>query len=374
MNLLDAIMGSRLWALVKKEFRQTLRNKLLLYLLLVPPTVQLLILSASLDPELHNLSLAVCDQSNSAISREYVDAFSSSSVFNPVKRFSDRDETYKMVEQGKASAALIIPSDFEEKYNKENVLESQTILDGSDAYTANVASAYLKEIGAHFSPAGENKERKPAVDVDTKMLFNSGLKSSWFFVTGVLGAVLTVVGTLVSSAVLLREKEHGTLEQLLMAPPTAGEIILAKILPLVFLLVCDLVLALLLSRLFFGLPFLCNPLVFLFGAAAYIVSCIGFGMLLGTFCSSQRQAQLSSFFISIPLIQLSGSVVPFESMPPFLQNLSQLDPLRYFTLFVRESLLKGASMEVLLPNVIFLMGSAALLLSISAWRFRRQLG
>lgn len=373
MNLFDAIIGSRLWALVKKEFRQTLRNKLLLYLLLVPPTVQLLILSASLDPELHNLSLAVCDQSNSAISREYLDAFSSSSVFNPVKKFADRDEAYKMVEQGKASAALIIPDDFEQKYNQENLLESQTILDGSDAYTANVASAYLKEIAAHFNP-GDNKEHKPAVDVDTKMLFNAGLKSSWFFVTGVLGAVLTVVGTLVSSAVLLREKEHGTLEQLLMAPPTAGEIILAKILPLVFLLVCDLVLALLLSKLFFGLPFLCNPIVFLFGAVAYIVSCIGFGMLLGTFCSSQRQAQLSSFFISIPLIQLSGSVVPFESMPAFLQNLSQLDPLRYFTLFVRESLLKGATMDVLLPDVAFLIASAALLLSISAWRFRRQLG
>ncbi len=374
MNIFDAILGSRLWALVKKEFRQTLRNKLLLYLLLVPPTVQLLILSASLDPELHNLSLAVCDQSNTAISRDYVDAFSSASVFNPIKRMNNPDQTYKMVEQGKASAALIIPSDFAEKYNKENILESQTILDGTDAYTANVAKAYLKDIAAHFNPSDINEEHKPAVDIETKMLFNSGLKSSWFFVTGVLGAVLTVVGTLVSSAVLLREKEHGTLEQLLMAPPTAGEIILAKILPLVFLLVCDLTLALLLSRMFFGLPFLCNPLVFLMGASAYIVSCIGFGMLLGTFCSSQRQAQLSSFFISIPLIQLSGSVVPFESMPAFLQSLSKLDPLRYFTLFVRESLLKGASWDVLLPNVAFLIISASVLLSISAWRFRRQLG
>lgn len=366
--------GSRLWSLIKKEFRQTMRNHLLLYLLIVPPTVQLIILAAALDPQLHKVSMSFCDQSKSALSRSFQDMFNASKVFRPLVVSDDPETSYRLLEHSDVSVAVVIPPDFEEKYEKERKISFQTLVDGTDAYTATVACTYLKQMAAHFEPDELAGSKVALALVETRMLYNPGLKSSWFIATGVLGALLTVVGTLVSSAVLLREKELGTLEQLLMSPASAAEIIIAKILPLLVLLMADLVAAVFLAKLIFALPLSGNLFVFLLGSLAYILSCIGFGMLLGTFCSSQRQAQLCSFFISIPLIQLSGSVVPFESMPEFLQMLSRLDPLRYFTLFVRASLLKGADFGVLLPQLSVLVFSAVLLLTISAVRFRRQLG
>ncbi len=373
-RLTRAIRASRLWALVLKEFRQTLRNKLLLYLLLVPPTVQLILLGASLDPELHHLRLGITDQSRSATSRQFKDLLTAAGTFTLAAECNTQKELSDLLETGKISAAIVIPKDFDKSLATNKSASVQTLVDGADAYTAKVASAYLKETMSQFHPPVLLPEKATLIASQTRILYNPGLVASWYLVPGVLGATLTLIGTLVSSAVLLREKELGTLEQLLMTPASEFEIILAKIIPLFVMLISDVAIALFLCQLIFGLPFRGNPIVFFTGAAMYICICIGSGMFLGTWCRSQRQAQLCSFFINIPLIQLSGSVVPFESMPVFLQYLSTFDPLRYFTFFARASLLKGAGLELLWPYLAVLFFAATLILTASTLRFRRQMG
>ncbi len=372
-KLIRQIKASRLWALILKEFRQTLRNKLLLYLLLVPPTVQLIVLGASLDPELHHVRLGIYDQSKTASSRQFKDQLTAAGTFSLAADCNSESELATLLESGKISAAVIIPPDFEKELAKNKSASVQTLLDGADAYTANVASGYIRKTMSEFHPEHIAPAEKPLISMTTNMMYNPGLRASWYLVPGVLGATLTLIGTLVSSAVILREKELGTLEQLLMTPASEWEVILAKIIPLFVLLLSDVAIAIFLCQIIFGLPFRGNPILFYLGASLYISICIGFGMFLGTLCKSQRQAQLCSFFINIPLIQLSGSVVPFESMPVFLQQLSCLDPLRYFTYFARAVLLKGAGLELLWPYIATLAFASVLILSASMLRFRRQL-
>lgn len=371
MGYLLTFRKSHLWALLIKEFRQTLRNRLLLYWLLIPPIVQLIILGAALDPILHHLPLGICDESNSLLSRQFKDTFEAAQVFQIRQAPADPATMAKLLERGAISAMVLIPPDFSDRLASGKKAQVQTLVDGGDAYTARYAAGDLTQVMRHFNPEGAG--RPLPIRAETTILYNPGLKSSWYLVPGILGSVLSLVGTLVSSTVLLREKETGTLEQLIMTPASAWEIILAKIAPIFILLMGDVVLALMLSVFFFGLPLSGNPPIFLAGSGLYISSCIGAGLLLATVCSSQRQAQLCSFFLNIPLIQLSGSVVPFESMPAALQQLAVLDPLRYFAVFARAALLKGGGVELLWPYLLILALFAGVLLGASTSRFRRQL-
>jgi ABC-2 type transport system permease protein len=205
------------------------------------------------------------------------------------------------------------------------------------------------------------------------MLYNPGELSSWFFVPGVLGAALTLTATLVASASVLRERESGTMEQLLMTPAEDWEILLAKFIPLAVCLLSDVLIAIVSSRLIFALPFRGDVFLFTVASVLYVTIGIGVGMLLGTLCTSQRQAQLTSFFVNIPLIVLSGTVVPYETMPPFLQSLSLIDPLRYYTIIARGVILKGADFSMLWQDLSLLAFFAILIIGASMNRFRKQL-
>lgn len=362
----------RLFALTLKEFKQTIRNKHLLFLLLFPPLVQLLIIAASLDPDLKNLPITITDLDKTETSRELKTSLENNTHFVVEKEERTVDETGKRVEEGKAAAAVVIPENFSKDLKAGKSPKVQIFMDGVDAYSARVASGNLKESIMKFK--GDFKEDKDLpITIEPKTLYNPNLIASWYFIPGLIGSIVTLVGTLVSSAVILRERDLGTMEQLLMTPSSVWEIVLAKIIPIFVLLMTDIVLGVFLSQMIFGLPFRGNPITFLLGSAIYVCVCIGTGILLGTLCKSQRQAQLSSFFINIPLIVLSGSVVPFESMPAFLQALSSLDPLRYYTLLSKGILLKGAGIIDLWPNFLVLIVYAAIILFASVNRFRRQL-
>jgi ABC-2 type transport system permease protein len=211
------------------------------------------------------------------------------------------------------------------------------------------------------------------VTTQTTFLYNPGLLSSWFFVPGVLGLVLTLISSLVSSVTVVREKDTGTLEQLLMTPAEAWEILLAKIVPLFVLLMGDVFLALSVGRLVFGVPFRGNFPLFLGLSALYLFVGIGIGIMLATVCRTQQQVVLTSFFVNLPLIQLSGAIAPIESMPTVFKYLSLLNPLRHYVAIVRGILLKGVGLGVLWPNAIALFFFAVVLLSVSINRFRTQL-
>jgi ABC-2 type transport system permease protein len=372
MYLLRTFLHSRLWSLIVKETQQILRNRQIIFLLLFPPTVQLLIFGLALNPEVTNLSLSVVDESHSPESREFVATLTANNTFVIQSYYPSVTDLEQQVRTGRVSTGLVIPPDFADKLAANKTADVQVLIDGVDANTAGIASGYMQQLINRY---GQSLGQRPELPVDlaTRFLYNPGLLSSWFFVPGVIGVVLTLTGSLVSSTTVIREKDVGTLEQLLMTPAQGWEILAAKITPLFVLLMGDVVLASAIARLVFGLPFLGNPLLFLGLSGVYVFVAIGIGIMLATISKTQQQVVLTSFFFNVPLIQLSGAIAPIESMPPFFRVLSFFNPLRHYVTIARSLILKGAGLDVLWLEVLTLVGFTVLLLGLSITRFRAQL-
>lgn len=371
MNIFGRFFESRLWGLIVKETRQTVRNKVLLWLLLFPPTLQLLIIGGAVDPGLHNVKLGIVDYDRSRTSRELIATITSSKIFAATDLVGDDRALSTMIETAKVGAGLVIPPDFDRDLYRNRRAEVQVLIDGVDVFTANLAKSYLLQIISHYSPT----DQTPVAPVKTQLrvIFNPGLKSSWYFVPGILGGVLTLTCTLVSSSILLREKELGTLEQLLMTPVAAWEILLAKIIPLFFLLIVVVFIAVMIALLVFEVPFRGSIPTFCVASGLYVCVGIGLGMMLATVCKTMRQAQLAAFFINIPSIQLSGAVTPYDTMPAIMQQMANFAPLRYYTTVVRSVMLKGAGFELLQMEILLLAVAVVVLWTFNLIRFRRQL-
>lgn len=377
MYYLKQFSQSRFWALMIKEIQQILRNKQIVFLLLFPPTVQLLFFGLALNPEVTGLRLGVLDYSRTADSRALVSALVENDVFK-VKDYADRRaDLEEQVRTGKIDAGLVIPPDFSQTLGEKKETHVQVLVDGVDANTAGIAQGYMKQIINQYNqtlnpvPSGRSPPRP--VETQVRFLYNPGLLSSWFFVPGVIGVVLTLTGSLVSSTTVIREKSLGTLEQLLMTPAAGWEILMAKIVPLFVLLLGDVLLASALGRFVFNLPFRGNYGLFLSLSALYLFVCIGIGILLATLAENQQQVVLISFFFNVPLIQLSGAIAPIETMPTFFRALSFFNPLRHYVQIARSLILKGVGVEALWIHIIALVIFAALFLGVSINRFRAQL-
>ena len=373
MPFIQNLLDSRLWPLILKEIRQILKNKQIIFLLLFPPTVQLLVFGLALNPEVSNLSLGVVDYSNSASSRELVATLVANDSFHITSYQSKEGDLGQQVRTGKISTGLVIPPDFERRIAAGKAADLQVLVDGVDANTAGIASGYINQLINRYGQSLSEKEAVAPVQTAVSFLYNPGLLSSWFFVPGVIGVVLTLTGSLVSSSTVIREKDVGTLEQLLMTPAAGWEILTAKIAPLFVLLMGDVLLASAIGRVVFGLPFRGNYFLFLALSGIYIFVCIGIGILLATVSRNQQQVILTSFFFNVPLIQLSGAIAPIESMPTFFRILSFFDPLRHYVTIARSLILKGVGIGPLLPEILTLSAFAALLLGVSINRFRAQL-
>ncbi|PZV02407.1 MAG: ABC transporter permease [Leptolyngbya sp.] len=363
---------SRLWSLTLKEIRQILKNRQIIFLLLFPPTVQLLVFGLALNPAVDHLSLGVVDYSPSPASRDFVAALVANDLFEMRSFQPSVAALGQQVRTGQITTGLVLPPDFGDRLAAGKPAEVQVLLDGVDANTAGIAGGYMQQIVNRYGQTLQSTPETP-VQVSTQFLYNPGLLSSWFFVPGVIGVVLTLTGSLVSSTTVIREKDTGTLEQLLMTPAQGWEILAAKIAPLFVLLMGDVLLASAIARLVFGLPFRGSYGLFLGLSAVYVFVCISIGILLATISRTQQQVVLTSFFFNVPLIQLSGAIAPIESMPAFFRVLSFFDPLRHYVTIARSLILKGVGLSVLLPEVLTLLAFAVLLMGLSISRFRAQL-
>lgn len=353
--------------------------------LILPPTLQLVIFGFALNSEVTGLRPGVVDESRTTISREVVSAFVESRSFYPAENFQSAAELGAALSAGRLDAGLIVPSDFAERRERRETARVQLLLDAVNSNTAGIASGYaariiaaLNERMAETTPAvaleGGTGSRRGQLVARIALLFNPGLESAWFTVTGVIGILLVLNGSIIGGAALVREKEVGTIEQLLMTPAQAAEIVTAKIAPLFVLLSTQIVLALAVSRLVFGLP-LRGSLVLLFTAGMLgVLVGLGLGTFLATFSRSQQQAQLMSFFINPPLSMLSGATTPVEAMPTWMQPFTLLNPICHFATIARGVLLRGAGLTAVYPNLLALIGFAVVLVGVSAWRFRKQPG
>jgi len=371
--MLRQFFASRFWALVRKELNQIVRNKQLLILLVIPPTLQLLIYGFALNPDVHHLKLGVVDYAQTADSRELVAALTVNRIFDVKTVRFDESVLAQQVEIGKLTVGMVIPPQFSRDLAGDRPSPIQFVIDGVDANTAGIASGYIRQIVQQFNQQYLSANRPIPVSTQVIFLYNQGLTSSWFFVPGVMGLVLTLIGSIVSSITVIREKDTGTLEQLLMTPSEAWEILLSKVVPLFVLLMGDVLLALTIGRLIFDVPFRGSFLLFMVLSGLYVFVGIGVGIMLATLCQSQQQVVLTTFFINLPMVQLSGAIAPIETMPKFFQYLSIVNPLRHYIAIVRGILLKGVGLEALWLHVLALAVFAIGLLTISTNRFRNQL-
>jgi ABC-2 type transport system permease protein len=253
--LLETLLGARLCALVVKETRQIMRDKQQLFLLMFPPIVQICLYGFALSPDVQDLRLAIVDECKTNKSRELASALVENRVFKVAKSPTDLNAMMKSIERGYVDAGVVIPPDFDRKISQHRQASIQLILDAVDANTAGIAQGYATQMITAYSRSLATPVVPRPVQSQVTYVYNPGLISSWFFVPGVLGLVLTLTGSLVSSVTLVKEKDSGTLEQLLMTPADSWEILLAKIIPLLVMLNGTVLLALFVGKLMFNLPF-----------------------------------------------------------------------------------------------------------------------
>jgi ABC-2 type transport system permease protein len=380
---------TRLLPLIRKEFNQIRRDRRLAISLIVPPTLQILLFGFALNATVEHLKLGVVDYSHSPESRELIANMTESQSFRLAGTYLSIDELGAAISRGKLDAGIVIPYDFTRDLERGRQTEVQVLLNAMNANTAAIAQGYSEGIiqsfnqtllaqgGIHarFSQMGAAPvARRGIVDLIATFLFNPGLETSWFIVTGTFGVLLILNGSLIASTAMIKEREAGTVEQLLMTPADTGEIVLAKITPLFLLLCVMILLATALMLGVFHVPFRGSLALVLGGAALCVLCGIGIGTFIATFTRSAQQSQLMSFFVNPPLASLSGALTPVEAMPRWMQPITVLNPIRHFGIITRGALVKGSGIDTLWPNVLALVAFTVVLLSLSVWRFRKQLG
>jgi ABC-2 type transport system permease protein len=381
---MERIGSLRVWALFRKELNHIKRDRRLIASLIIPPTVQLLLFGFALNLDVTGLRLGVVDEARAAISRDLVSAFSESKAFEVVAYYESAEQLGRELAAGRLDAGLIVPSDLSREHGRSSAPKVQVLLDGVNSNSAGIAAGYAQQIIAAFNQrlTGDapvaigvsGQGRRMSAIARIALLYNPGLKSSWFILSGTLGILLVLNGSLVAASSMVKEKELGTVEQLLMTPAAAWEIITAKMGPLFLLLSADVWLALAVGWLVFDVPVRGSIVLLYVAGALCVMAGIGLGTVLATFSRSQQQAQLLSFFVNPPVAMLSGATTPIEAMPGWMQPLTLINPVRHFATIARGIMLKGAGVETLYPNLLALVAFAVVLVAVSAWRFRKQLG
>ncbi len=374
-------------ALIRKEFRQILRDKRLAMSLILPPTLQLLLFGFALNATVSNLKLGVVDDSRTPESRELVANMTESKSFKAAGTYLSVDEMGKMIANGTLDAGLVVPYDYARDLHRGRPVTVQVLLNAMNSNTATIGQGFAEGVIATYNQTLTGQgihaqfQQVAATDVSHRgmvllhpaYLYNPGLESTWFIVTGILGVLLILNGSLISAAAIVKEREAGTLEQLLMSPASTTQIIVAKLFPLFVLLCLMGLMAVGIMRTVFGIPFRGDIFLVLSAAALCLLCGISIGTFIATFTKSARQAQLTLFFVNPPLTSLSGAFTPVEAMPKWLQPVAQFNPIQHFGQISRGAMVKGSGIATLWPNFLALSAFTVVLVSLSIWRFRKQL-
>jgi ABC-2 type transport system permease protein len=386
-KLLQTLLSGRFVALLKKEFAQIRRDRRLAISLTVPPILQLLLFSVVLNATVSNIKLGIIDDSRTPESRDLASTLSESKSFRLAGYYYSIEKLGDAISRSDVDAGLVIPRTYARDLQRGRPVTVQFLLNAMNANTAAIAQGYAEGviqtynrgisssgIHANFSQiAAPAVNRRGMAVLTPAYLYNPGLVGSWFVVTGILGLLLILNGSIVAATAMVKEREAGTIEQLLMSPAGTYEIIVAKIAPLFFLLFLLVLVATATIRIVFGVPFQGNILIVLSGAALCVLSGIGIGTVIATFTHSAQQALLTSFFVNPLLTTVSGAITPSEAIPAWLRPLSSINPIHHFSVIARSSMIKGSGMETLWPNFLALAAFTLIAVSLSVWRFRKQL-
>jgi ABC-2 type transport system permease protein len=381
MRLRQAL--TRISEMLRKEFIQTLRDPHTRLVLIVPPIIQMVIFGYAATLEVKHVPLAVLDLDHTQESRDLISRFSASQYFELKEQATQPEQISQGIERGDFLMALRINSGFAQRLRNGQGAAVQVVVDASNSNTALVGLGYLNQIGARFAQEYEADRMKrtapqllaflPQVQLEPRPWFNASLNSRWFFVPGVIGNLMLVMVVTLTAFAVVREREIGTLEQIMVTPIRRWEFIVGKTVPF-FLIGCfDTAVLALIGSLWFGVPFRGPVTTLMLGAMAFLLAALGLGLLISTFSATQQQAMVVAFFFILPAVTLSGFGTPISSMPRFFQEISYFNPLTHVILILRSVYLKGVGLEVLWPNVTFLAAFALLMFIVAVLRFRKSL-
>lgn len=376
-------MLGRLRGMLVKEFIQVFRDKRTRFLLFAPPIIQMLVFGYAATLEIRHIPTAVLDYDNSQVSRDLLSHFTASPYFDVRAHLNDRLQIGNLIDRGEVVVALQINAGFAQDLGKGQTARLQVIVDSSNSNTALIAVGYINQVAARFAQDYQRERllrtapflpaQIPSIVLDRRPLFNVNFDSQWFFVPGVIGNLILVMVVSLTAFAVVREREIGTLEQIMVTPIGRIEFILGKTAPFFLIGLLDTTLISLVGTLWFGVPFRGSIGVLTVGAVLFILCMLGIGLFISTISMTQQQAMVSGFFFNMPAITFSGFGTPISSMPEWMQTLTYLNPLRYFQEVLRGVYLKGVGLDVLWPQMVAMGILGLAMLAISIARFRKSL-
>jgi ABC-2 type transport system permease protein len=372
---------TRLMALIRKEFLQIRRDPRTLILVIVIPIMQMFLLGYAATNDVRNIPLIVLDQDRSAQSRALLDAYRAADYFRVTTEADSEADLRTAIDNGRARAGVIIPPGYGSQVTGNRQARVLFILDGSDPSAASTALSAAQIIGQSFSTSllTERVRRSgPAtvsapLNVLTQVWYNPDLRSAWFMIPGVIGTILQALTSILTATAIVRERERGTIEQLIVTPIRPLELIIGKLLPYVLLSFLNAFEVLALGHWWFGVPVRGDLLLIVLMSGLFLMSSLGIGMLASTIANTQQEAMLIVWMTLLPSIFLSGFFFPLEAMPPVLQWFSYLTPLRYFLIILRSLMLKGVGLAAFPGEIIALVVFGVGIMGVAALRFRKRL-
>jgi len=350
--------------------------------LIIPPLFQLIVFGYAANLDVKHVRTAVRDLDQSVDSRDLIGRFGSSDYFDIVS-FPQRPEEVKdLIDREQVLLSIEIPSDFSKKLKKGDTATVQIVVDGTDSNAALIALGYASQILSTYSTnvlvkrlnqAGAVDFEEAGVAIESRVWFNPNLESRLFYVPAVIALVAFLIPIILTAQAVVREREIGTLEQIMVTPIRSWELVVGKTAPFAMLGVLDMIGIALVGVFWFGIPLNGNPLVLFLGAVLFLISSVSVGLFISTISSTQQQAQVATFFFTLPAVNLSGFAFPIESMPDWVQVLTYANPLRYFLVVIRGVFLKGIGLDILWPQMAALALLGGMMIFLSSLRFRKRL-
>ena len=373
----------RFRAMIKKEIIQMLRDPRTLFMIFIMPILQLMLMGYANNSDVKNISTVVFDQSNTTESRDLISAFKSTEYYAFNYIATSDTEVNNLIQGGQAKVGIIIPPDYSSQLAAGKSAQVLVLIDGSDptiasstlsaaqlAGQARGAKILAKTLSSRGSTLGTNAS---PVDVRTRVLYNPDLLGAYNIVPGLIAIILFQTTVNLTAMSIVRERERGTIEQLIVTPIRNWELVLAKIIPYILVSFANTILILVIGTFWFQVP-IRGSLVLLFVLTGlYLLPNLGLGLLISTMAKTQQQAQMMTMPIMLPSMMLSGFIFPMASLPLFLQAVGYMLPLTYFIIILRSLVIKGAGLELLIPQTFVLIGFSIVLLTLAALRFKKSL-
>ena len=369
----------RLLCMIKKEFIQIFRNSKMRAIVLIMPLVQSMVFGYAVTTDVKQVTTAVYDQARTPESRDLVDRFIHSGYFSVRQTIHSDREMDELIDRGIVAAIILIPPEFSGKLASGTTVAVQIVVDGTDSNTAGVVLNYAGNIIRNDAIEILRKRmdrpgwEATGVHLQTRAWFNENLTSRNFYVPGVIASIVMLVTLLLTSMSVVREKEMGTMEQIIVTPITSAEFIIGKTMPSIILGFVNMIFVTLISVFWFDIPVRGSIVTLLVANGFFLMTTIGAGLFISTLSDTQQQAMMSAFFFYLPAVLLSGFMFPIANMPDVVQAFTYLNPLRYFLIVIRGIFLKGVGVAILWPQILALFVLGSLILTLAVKRFHKNL-